>query len=133
MGADVQGHPDAHCPTSGATCLGMRSAAGQIRQTTTAEVRLESRPTARESRETQFIICLEDVKGLQIIHLKDRGGLLTLVTLVEWARARCASLSGRTTKRIRGISVKRSSKCLLMGSKRGASGSKCGRERRGQQ
>jgi hypothetical protein len=31
----------------------MRSTGGQMRQTT-AEVRLESRPTARESRETRF-------------------------------------------------------------------------------
>lgn len=38
-------------------------------------MRLQSRPTARESRETQFIICLDDMKRLQIIHLKDRGGV----------------------------------------------------------
>jgi PEP-CTERM motif len=43
-----EAHTDAHCPTSGTACPGMRSAGGQLRQTTTAEVRLESPPTARE-------------------------------------------------------------------------------------
>jgi hypothetical protein len=42
-----------------------------MRQTTTSEVRLESRPTAREFGELSFIIYLEDMKRLQIIHLND--------------------------------------------------------------
>jgi hypothetical protein len=49
--SEAFGYPDAHCPTSDAACTGMRSAAGQMRQTT-AEVRLESRPTAREFGDT---------------------------------------------------------------------------------
>lgn len=53
----------------------MRSAGGQIRQTTTAEVRLEPRPTAVNPRKLGFIIYLEDMKRLQIIHLEDRGGV----------------------------------------------------------
>jgi hypothetical protein len=60
IAADAHGHPDAHCPTSGTACPGMRSAGGQLRQTMTAEVRLASRPTARESREIRLIIYLED-------------------------------------------------------------------------
>jgi hypothetical protein len=43
----------------------------QIRQTTTAEVRLESCPTAVNPKKLGFIIYLEDMKRLQIIHLKD--------------------------------------------------------------
>jgi hypothetical protein len=38
----------------------MRSAGGQLRQTTTAEVRLESRPIAREPGKFGLIIYFED-------------------------------------------------------------------------
>jgi hypothetical protein len=50
----------------------MRSARGQMRQTT-AEVRLQLRPTAANPRKLDFIIYLEDMEQLWIIHLEDRG------------------------------------------------------------
>jgi hypothetical protein len=62
----------------------MRSTGGQMRQTM-AEVRLDSRPTARELRTLGFIIYLEDMKRLQIIHLEDRGGVASTCPL--WLNA----------------------------------------------
>ena len=78
--ADVPGNPVADRPASGAACPGMRSAGGQMRQTTTSEVRLESRPKARGCRQLDFIIYLEDMKRLQIIHLEDMRGVTDAVT-----------------------------------------------------
>jgi hypothetical protein len=42
----------------------MKGRWGQMRQTTTAKVRLESRPTAVNPRKLGFIIYLEDMKRL---------------------------------------------------------------------
>jgi DDE family transposase len=59
----------------------------QIWQTTTAEVRALNRvEQAVSPGKLGFIIYFEDMKRLQIIHLRDWGWLLTLVTF-GWMRA----------------------------------------------
>jgi hypothetical protein len=50
------------------------------------EVRLEPRPTAVNPGKLGFIIYLEDMKRLQIIHLNDRGGVADACHL--WLSAR---------------------------------------------
>ena len=41
VAADVRGYPDAHRSAAGATCAGVTGKWGQMRQTTTGEVRLD--------------------------------------------------------------------------------------------
>jgi hypothetical protein len=55
-----------------------------------------------------FIIYFEDMKRLYIIHLQDRGRVADACHLWYNARTECTSLSGSTTRLIRGILAKRS-------------------------
>jgi hypothetical protein len=78
----------------------MRSAGGQLRQTTTAEVRVESRPTARESREIRFNHLFG---GYGSFIWRIEAGLLALVPFGRMRASWAHSSSGSTADVIRSI------------------------------
>src|SRR5207248_511819 len=80
---DVQGHPDAHCPTSYAPCPGMRSAGAQMRETT-VEVRLQSRPSAHESPVSSSIWRIWSSSRSFLWRID--AALLTFSAFAEWRR-----------------------------------------------
>src|ERR1700730_14241204 len=83
VAADVPGNPVADRPAAGTARTSMRSAGAQMRETT-AEVRLQSRPSARESPVSSSIWMIWSSSRSFIWRIED--ALLTFLAFVEWRR-----------------------------------------------